>query len=354
MQNYLGKKILVTGHTGFKGTWLSLILKNLGAHVVGVSLEPKSNSLYTQFSENLKVESYYLDICEAEKLNSVVKEVNPDGIFHLAAQSLVLDSYQEPIKTFNTNILGTANLLNAIRDSHKISFCILATTDKVYRNDNSGKKFVEDDPLGGIDPYSASKAASEIVIESMRRSFFQESSIQIVATRAGNVIGGGDNSMNRLVPDLIRAFEEKQTCLIRHPDSIRPWQHVFEPLAGYLMIGSKILANQKVSTEYNFGPNTEKQYSVSEIASYAQKIWPTKTEIQFLKEDSSNYEASNLRLDSGRAERELKWFANIEALQAIEMTIQWELERIKGNSTTLLDFSNAQINSYFAQLINSN
>jgi CDP-glucose 4,6-dehydratase len=349
MNSYVGKKILVTGHTGFKGTWLTLILNRLGAEVVGISLKPKSNSMFMLFDKALKIKSYFIDICDFDKLESTIKEINPDGIFHLAAQSLVLDSYEDPLKTFKTNIIGTANLLQALKNASKTTFCILVTTDKVYRNDNSGKSFVESDPLGGIDPYSASKAASEIIIESMRRSFFQESNIKLVAARAGNVLGGGDTSSNRLLPDLIKSFVSNETCVIRHPNSIRPWQHVLEALVGYIIIGNKIFQGEKTSTEYNFGPSSKQLYKVIEMVRFVEKLWPSSTNIEVMVGKDAIYEASDLRLDSTKAKKELGWISTIDALKTIELTIQWELERLNGSTKSLLDFSNKQIDNYLAE-----
>ena len=254
---FRGKKVLLTGHTGFKGSWLVLWLHRLGARVAGVSLPP--NTLPNLFSlvgiEDL-CESHLCDIRDCAALNAVIRQIEPEIVFHLAAQPLVRASYLDPVETIATNVMGTAHVLDALRGLESTRVAVMVTTDKVYREKQPPRPYRENDALGGHDPYSASKAASEIVIGSYRSAFLAEQGVAIASARAGNVIGGGDWSADRLIPDAVRAWQKGQTLEVRRPDAIRPWQHVLEPLAGYLTLAEKIWRQPALAGAYNFGPES--------------------------------------------------------------------------------------------------
>jgi CDP-glucose 4,6-dehydratase len=324
------------------------MLQELGANVIGVSLPPISGSLYESIGSTSVSKSIYADIRDANNLKKIVSATKPDGIFHLAAQPLVLPSYEMPIETFETNFNGTLNLLEAMRTQQNLAFAIMVTTDKVYRNDENGNDFVESDPLGGEDPYSASKAAAEIVISAMRASFFKEELVKIVSVRAGNVIGGGDISPYRLFPDLIQSFKAGETCEIRNPKSVRPWQHVFDPIYGYLLVANAVMQNLSVSNSYNFGPSIENIMSVGEVAEFTQKIWSEKAEIEFLESAIQLKEAHLLGLNSNLAKEELGWENMLSVKETIALAVEWE--RFKLNNPTparILRFTQNQIRDYF-------
>lgn len=348
LSSFQGKHILLTGHTGFKGTILGLMLQELGATVVGVSLPPIPGSLFESIGSNSVSKSIYADIRDANNLKKILNETMPDGIFHLAAQPLVLPSYDLPIETFETNFNGTLNLLEAMRAQQNLAFAIMVTTDKVYRNDEKGKDFVESDPLGGEDPYSASKAATEIVISAMRASFFNEKSVKIVSVRAGNVIGGGDISPYRLFPDLIQSFKAGAACLVRNPKSVRPWQHVFDPVYGYLLVASAVMQNLTVSNSYNFGPSIENIMSVGEVAEFTQKIWSKDAEIEFLESTVQLKEAHLLGLNSNLAKVELDWENRLSVKETLALAVEWEKFKLNNpKPAAILGFTQTQIKDYF-------
>jgi len=268
--DFSGKSVLVTGHTGFKGSWLVLWLNELGAKVSGYALNPETTPNHFDCSriKELLVNDYREDIRNKEMLRRVVSEVKPDFIFHLAAQPLVLDSYKKPYETFEINVLGTANLLDVIHELNLQVVVVVVTSDKCYLNDGSGRAFVETDSLGGHDPYSASKASTEILVESYRSSFFssEENGVSLASVRAGNVMGGGDWCQNRIVPDCMRAFSNNEPVNLRSPGSTRPWQHVLEPLSGYLLLASRMSVSSKIyNTAWNFGPNESNEKSVEDL-----------------------------------------------------------------------------------------
>jgi CDP-glucose 4,6-dehydratase len=320
-----GMRILVTGHTGFKGSWLVTKLKFHGVEVVGISDRIRENSLYSSLQSNLGIEEYFLDIRDRQKLDEAMFKIQPDGILHLAAQAIVLESYINPIETFETNIMGTANVIWSALRFKNLKFLIVITTDKVYKNDNSGKSFREEDPLGGHDPYSTSKAAVELITESLRNIRIENANVFIPTVRAGNVIGGGDDSKNRLLPDITRAILEQSTLQIRNPSSTRPWQHVLDPLTGYIQIADCIIRGQKIEDTYNLGPSENSMMSVSEVVGTALRNWDSKLEILIEEPLSQPFiEAKLLALDSTRALNDLKWRTKLSAVQAINWQVEWE------------------------------
>ena len=267
---WAGKRVLVTGHTGFKGGWLCLWLQRLGAEVAGIALPPNTRpNLFEQARLAESMDSHLCDIRDAAALADLVHALRPEVVFHLAAQPLVRASYRAPLTTFATNIMGTAHVLDALRQQACVRVAVMVTTDKVYRNNEWLYPYREDDALGGHDPYSASKAASEIVIASYRAAFLEKQGVALASARAGNVIGGGDWSEDRLIPDAVRAWQSGQTLDIRSPQAIRPWQHVLEALSGYLTLAQKLWQQPELAGAYNFGPPTDEAATVREVVELA-------------------------------------------------------------------------------------
>jgi CDP-glucose 4,6-dehydratase len=320
----LNGPILITGHTGFKGVWLTMLLEDLGIEVVGLSLPPDKNSLYTQIKREGRVSEEFLDIRNFEKVNKFVHQVKPSAVFHLAAQPLVMDSYSEPRETFDVNVMGTVNLLDIAERLDSIKVFVSASTDKVYRNLNDGRKFNEADPLEGKDPYSASKVAAEAALHAWHNfpRIHKKEITNVVSVRAGNVIGGGDLSRNRLIPDLIRSVIDEQQTVIRNPASTRPWQHVIDPLLGYVKLLETMLGG-KVFRAMNFSTG-ENSLSVSEVATLASKSW---SKIDFVVEknnlNSELVESASLDLDPSFAKSTIGWEAFWTQEQAIEKTVLW-------------------------------
>ena len=345
---FAGKKILITGHTGFKGTWLSRILILAGAKVYGLSLEAEKNSLFSRI-DNLNFEkSTILDIRNRQNIDNYFSEHKFEGIFHLAAQPLVRKSYKEPIETFETNVMGTAHILNSIINNNASKWIIVVTTDKVYKNMNKLEGYFEDEPLGGIDPYSASKAATEMVISAWRTIADQSvGKIRICSVRSGNVIGGGDVGEDRLIPDLIRSFKSNSTTVIRNPKSIRPWQHILDPLNGYLVIGSKFIDSTDLSPAYNFGPGEDSKLTVKQVAEFACSLWPNSKGIEIKSDPQAVYESELLWLSSALARKELGWFNKFEAYEAVRWTIEWEKNSVSSSPLEAIDL---QINSFFEEV----
>jgi CDP-glucose 4,6-dehydratase len=323
---YAGKKIFVTGHTGFKGSWLCEWLLQLGAQVTGYSLPPETNpALFRQLDLQPRLRHIIGDIRDLPKLKRELLKCRPDFVFHLAAQPLVRDSYARPLETFETNLIGTINVLEALRDLTKPCAAIFITTDKVYENREWRRGYREDDSLGGYDPYSASKATAEIAIASWRRSFFQHHPVKIASVRAGNVIGGGDWALHRIVPDCIRALKKNRPIAVRNPLSTRPWQHVVEPLSGYLWLGAKISAlktNDKTfCSAFNFGPNADANRPVRELVEEILKHWPGKWENK--SDPRAVHEAGLLQLNIGKAAYVLEWKPVWNFSRTIEQTVNW-------------------------------
>lgn len=329
LNSYSGKRVFITGHTGFKGSWLCVLMNYAGAVTKGYSLAPVyENSLFENLEKSLDIDSQIADIRDFGKLKKAILDFKPDFIFHLAAQPLVRYSYQHPLETFEVNITGTAHVLEAIRSlSHKCT-AVIVTTDKVYENNEDGTAFKESDPLGGHDPYSSSKAGAEIVTQSYQRSFFQiqqfNSHQKAVATaRAGNVIGGGDRATDRIIPDLVKALENNKTLDVRNPVAIRPWQHVLDPLSGYLKLGMLLnIDPHKYSGSYNFGPLEKDQCTVKEIVEMAIHQWGSGS-YQTPEQFNQPHEATNLKLDITKSLTQLHWKPVWDARTAVEKTIQW-------------------------------
>jgi len=345
---YQGKKVLLTGHTGFKGSWLMAWLEELGAHVTGYALDPEYETcLYNILKPGLRGMSVIADIRDRERLRELVLSEQPDFIFHLAAQPLVRRSYLQPTETFDVNAVGTANLLEPLKSLDKPCVAVLITTDKVYENKEIDVLYAEGDVLGGYDPYSASKACTELVIQSFRRSYFQPSSWNLhqktlVSARAGNVIGGGDFSEDRIVPDIVRALRRDQPILVRNPDSVRPWQHVLEPLGAYLLLGGLLQQNPTgFSGAYNFGPYPDDHLTVKDLVNLSISRWG-KGEWKDGRTDGQPHEAKLLKLDISLAMRELQWKPKLNAADAIEWTIDW----YKQDQDKAAAFTKAQINRY--------
>lgn len=321
---YSGKKVLVTGHTGFKGSWLSQWLVMLGANVIGVALKPNTDpSLFDLLKLSGHIDSRICDICDRATISEIVNEVKPDIVFHLAAQPLVRLSYSEPISTYETNVLGTLNVLEAARASVSVKAFVNITTDKCYENIEADYAYVESDKLGGYDMYSSSKACSEILTSSYRNSFLQvDGSMLLASARAGNVIGGGDRAQDRLIPDCIRALVKGEAIVIRSPSSIRPWQHVLEPLSGYLRLGQLLLDDRReIADCYNFGPNSDSVLTVKEVVERVIAIWGSgRMEIQ---SDPNNrlHEAKLLQLNINKSRSELEWASKLPINDALKMTV---------------------------------
>ena len=326
---YNGKTVFLTGHTGFKGSWLLILLEKLGAKVVGFSLAPESpKDLYHLINGDAKCQSIIGDIQNKAQIQKAIIDAQPDFIFHLAAQALVIPSYEDPLKTFNTNIMGTAHVLDAVRFLNKKCVVVNITTDKVYENKERLAPYKENEPLGGYDPYSASKAGAEIVNQSYRSSFFNpqkyESHLKSVSTaRSGNVIGGGDWNEARLIPDLARALEANEVLQIRNPHAVRPWQHVLDPLAGYLLLGAKMNIDPVTfASNYNFGPEPEGELTVKELIEIAIKTWG-QGNFKVHQTSQQVHEAGLLKLDIEKAKKELGWKPLLPAANTIEWTIDW-------------------------------
>ncbi len=338
LKDYTGKSILITGHTGFKGAWLARILVLAGADVYGLALAPEENSLFSNIDDLGMKESAIIDIRDGAGIENYCRAHRFDGIFHLAAQPLVRRSYKEPIETFQTNVMGTANLLNAVVNNKSAAWVVAITTDKVYRNVEKLGGYIEDEALGGKDPYSASKAATEMAISAWQTIAAGLGNTTIIASaRSGNVIGGGDSAQDRLIPDLIRGFHAGITTIIRNPASIRPWQHVLDPLNGYLMMGSALMAGRTISSAYNFGPGQESKLTVKEMAEYACTQWDGAKGIDIQIDPSAPHESALLWLSSELAAKELGWSNRFEAFEAITWTTDWEREAMKTSPLSALD-----------------
>ncbi len=328
---YAGRRVLVTGHTGFKGSWLALWLHELGAELAGIALDPETKPNHWDLLE-LPVQDIRLDIRDAEGLAAAVAEARPEVVFHLAAQPLVRRSYRAPLDTWSTNVVGTANLLDACRKTTDVKAIVVVTTDKVYQNHEWPWGYRENDALGGHDPYSASKAAAELVVASYRKSFFSAEDAALIATaRAGNVIGGGDWSDDRLIPDIVRATARGESAEIRSPNATRPWQHVLECLAGYLMLGQRLLARDAACAEaWNFGPDAAGNRSVQEVLHAIRAHWP-----QFswhLSTGAHPHEAGLLQLDTAKARSRLNWCPVWSLEEALEKTATWYQAQLSGDN----------------------
>lgn len=314
------KKVLITGHTGFKGTWLTLLLQTFGMEVCGLSLPAEENSLYSRLARSGAIQEHFVDIRNHEAVSTSLSELRPSIIFHLAAQPLVLKSYSKPRETFETNVMGTVNLLDCAFDLSSTEIISVVTTDKVYRNGNEPVRFKESDALEGKDPYSASKVGTEAAVSAWQQMRKLKNGPLVISLRAGNVIGGGDFAENRLLPDLVRGFSKGRPVEIRNPNSTRPWEHVLDPLYGYVKATGNALAGNGEST-YNFAPNGS-SLSVGEVAQISQKTWGRGATV-LTSETSDDFEAITLELDSSRSRDVLKWVPAWSQENAIIATIDW-------------------------------
>jgi CDP-glucose 4,6-dehydratase len=343
-----GKRVLLTGHTGFKGGWLALWLTRLGANVTGVALPPDTSpNLFGEFKNaDLVAKSVFIDIRDAAAISKTVHDEKPEIVFHLAAQSLVRESYRNPVETFATNVMGTVNLLDALRVADDVRSAVIVTTDKVYANKEWAWAYREIDRLGGHDPYSASKAASEIVIDSYRRSFLKDRELNIASARAGNVIGGGDWSADRLIPDAVRAWQQGQPLKIRRPDAVRPWQHVLEPLAGYLILAEQLWWRKDLSESYNFGPQTQEAATVRAVIDIASASWGDSAKTEFYEDDLGPHEAGLLCLDTSRSQQDLGINPRWTLDEAITRSIRWYRQFSLGMSAQ--ELCNLDLDAYEA------
>ena len=322
-QFWHGKRVLLTGHTGFKGAWLTLWLHRLGAEVTGISLPPlTAPNLFTEANIAALCRSHFCDIRDSEELAQLIQAAQPDIVFHLAAQPLVRTSYREPRVTIETNVMGTTHVLESLRGLSCARVAVMVTTDKVYRDMQSPEPYREDDPLGGHDPYSASKAACEMVIESYRRSFLSAEGIAVASARAGNVIGGGDWSEDRLIPDAVRAWQAGQMLNVRRPQAVRPWQHVLEPLAGYLTLAQHLWERPALSGAYNFGPDAGGAVAVRDLIELARAAYG-EGEVQYGSGGEGPHEAAWLALEAAKAESVLGVSPTWTLVEAVKRTMAW-------------------------------
>lgn len=340
---YKGKKILITGHTGFKGSWLTIWLEKLGAKVIGFSLEKYPNDkLFNESCMSSKIIDIRGDVQDFSKMKSVFDEYKPDIVFHLAAQPLVRKSYDEPRETLSTNILGTANVLECIRLSDSVKAAVIITSDKCYKNKEWIYGYREDDELGGHDPYSCSKGCAELLVSSYNDSYFKKQEKKVASARAGNVVGGGDWSEDRLIPDCVKAILSKEDIEIRSPNSTRPWQHVLEPLNGYLILAKKIWEDERYVGAWNFGPAIESIKNVSKVADMLIKKWGEGKWVD-ISDATQKHETKSLSLDTSKAHFILKWQPKLSIDETLDLVVEWYKNYNKTNS---YDLCKKQIEAY--------
>ena len=342
---YKGKRVLITGHTGFKGAWLSRILINAGAVVTGYSLEPPTvPSLFDSADIADGMNSVIADVRDFDKMKAVFEQAQPEIVFHLAAQPIVLTSYEQPKYTYETNVMGTVNVLECVRLSPCVKSVLNVTTDKVYENNESGTPMKEGEPLDGFDPYSNSKSCSELVTHSYKRSFFDKAGVAVSTARAGNVIGGGDFADNRIIPDCVRAATAGKNVIIRNPNSVRPYQHVLEPLCVYLMIAAAQYNDFAYAGYYNVGPDESDCLTTGELATYFCNSWGNSQGYEVLNKEGP-HEANFLRLDCTKLKTVFGWQPKWNAKTAVEKTVEWtKVWAACGNCKAKLD---EQINEFF-------
>lgn len=321
-----GRKVLITGHTGFKGSWMVKLLQGLGADVSGLALKPDTDPSHFDLL-NLKMNSKIGDIRDAGATLEFIKSVKPEVLIHMAAQPIVLKSYEDPRATYETNVMGTLNVLEAVRMTSSVRAVVVVTSDKAYENRETTRPYAEEDPMGGYDPYSSSKGCAELLTASYRQSFFNLSrygsdhNVLLASGRAGNVLGGGDWAVDRLVPDLARAYKEKRKVVLRNLSAIRPWQHVLEPVVGYLMLAERLLGGERdFAKGWNFGPDVENCWAVEKIVARAQERWPG---FSYQVTDPRRHEARYLMLDSSLARRELGWSPALTIQETLDWTLNW-------------------------------
>ena len=350
MKCFRDRVVLVTGHTGFKGSWLCIWLSHLGAKVIGVSDDIPSNpSNFTASSINNIIEDYRIDIRDSKAIKSLVEKVKPDFVFHLAAKALVRESYEQPIETMTINAIGSANILEALRTLNKKVVAIMITSDKVYDNVEWVWGYKETDRLGGKDPYSASKGMAELAIRTYINSFFNsdDSNVSVGIARAGNVIGGGDWAKDRIVPDCMNSWSRNEIVNIRKPDATRPWQFVLEPLSGYLLLAKSLLDSTNNHGEaYNFGPSSTQNYSVKQLIVEMNLHWSKVQWNDVSKSDEYLHEAGLLKLNCDKALFELNWKPTLEFEETVKMTVEWYKVYYQSNNLSMYDFTLSQIDAY--------
>lgn len=326
-----GRRVLVTGHTGFKGTWLCALLLRRGAAVSGLALEPDTTpSLWALAPYRREVDSRIVDVRGVERVAATVAELRPQTIFHLAAQPLVRRGYAEPVATYATNVMGTVHVLDAARGCEALESLVVVTSDKVYADEPRARGYPEDARLGGADPYAGSKAAAELAVETYRRAFFTAAGAPRIATaRAGNVIGGGDFAANRLIPDAYRAVEALEPLRLRHPDAVRPWQHVLDPLHGYLALARAVADGAATHGSYNFGP-APVAVTVREVVERFMATIGAPADRRIVVEPSDEHETAVLRVDSTRAQTELGWKPQLDTNRAIDASAAWYRDFLAG------------------------
>ncbi len=343
---YKDKKVLITGHTGFKGAWLSRILINAGAKVVGYSLEaPTSPSLFELSGIENEMTSYIADIRDLEKLSEVFEKEKPEIVLHLAAQAIVRDGYRDPVFTYATNVMGTVNICECVRQSPFVKSFVNVTTDKVYENCENNIAFTEDMPLDGYDPYSNSKSCSELVTHSYKKSYFDQSSTAVSTCRAGNVIGGGDFAKDRIIPDCVRAMEKGETIIVRNPNSTRPYQHVLEPLKIYLMIAQRQYEDPSYQGYYNVGPEEVDCRTTGQLVTLFCELWGKGANWKDVSEKDAPHEANYLRLDTNKVKRTFNWSPRWSVEEAVNKIIEWTKVYFEGGDIPAI--MDKQISEFF-------
>ncbi len=345
---YMGKKVFVTGHTGFKGSWMCRMLIMAGAEVTGYSLDPSEPSLFDMAGIGNDIRSIIGDIRDRDRLMEAFKVAEPEIVIHMAAQPIVRESYKDPAYTYETNVMGTVNILECVRNSDCVRSFLNVTTDKVYRNGNRENGFRENEELNGYDPYSNSKSCSELVTQTYRRSFFDDKSVAISTARAGNVIGGGDFSVDRIIPDCIRAVESGSPIIVRNPKSIRPYQHVLEPLYGYLLIAMKQYENLKYQGSYNIGPDEEGCLRTGELAEKFCTLWGEGA--SWIEQgDGGPHEDAFLKLDCTHMKETFGWKPVWNIDEGIKRTIEWTKCRLNGGDVPAC--MDTQIRDFYKDIV---
>jgi CDP-glucose 4,6-dehydratase len=352
---YQNKSVVVTGHTGFKGSWLVAWLKLMGASVTGIALDPPSSpNLFDSADLAKDINDLRIDIRDLESIKKAITNAEPDFIFHLAAQPIVSVSYDEPIDTWTTNVLGTINVLESLRAINRSCFAVFITSDKCYDNVEWEWGYRENDILGGPDPYSASKGAAEIAIRSYVKSYFssKENTVSIASARAGNVIGGGDWAANRIIPDCVLSWSKNEKVELRNPFSTRPWQHVLEPLGGYLTLGAALSVNTSLHGEaFNFGPQAQQNHSVLKLVKEMSKSWSSVSWAECEPQPNSFYESGLLKLNCDKALHFLRWHAVLNFEETVALTADW-YKTFYDSSEGILELTNRQIIDYAEKLAN--